>query len=80
MSAAPMAATLIARPNKLEPNSFIVIFPLKSTFFGKTRLEDLVCLQHVGFKRHAAPAIAAARTALSPSGIKNASDIAALRQ
>jgi hypothetical protein len=54
MSAAPMVATLIAGPNNLEPNSFIMIFPSKSTFFGKTRLEGLVCLQYVRFKRHAA--------------------------
>jgi hypothetical protein len=52
MSTAPTPAALIACPNKLEPNSFIRVFPQIDVLTRDTfrRIEDLVSPQCVRFK------------------------------
>src|SRR3990170_2653670 len=53
ISAAPIPAVLIARPNELEPNRFISSFPIQiDALFQEAsrRIEDLVSPQCVRFK------------------------------
>src|SRR5690348_8021716 len=55
ISAAPMPAALIACPNRLEPNSFIVSFPIQKDVLKRPsrRIESLVSPSSVRFKRRA---------------------------
>src|ERR1700710_2331916 len=53
ISAAPMPAALIARPKRLEPNRFILRFPVKNDVLGQDtsrRIKVLVSPNYIRFK------------------------------